>query len=106
MSSATPRGDRRPVLPRSDDHTRAFTQGWERLARSGRYDLRRLREAMLLLIARDGRLEAQWRDHPLRGERADHRECHAGGGLLLVYRPSEDAVLFVRLGIHADLFER
>lgn len=61
---------------------------------------------MLLLIARDGPLGAQWRDHPLRGEWADHRECHAGGDFLLIYRLSDDTVLFVRAGTHADLFER
>ncbi len=58
-----------------------------RLSHSGRYDLNRLKEAMLLLIANEGGLPAEFDDHPLRGEWADHRECHIGGDFLLVYLP-------------------
>jgi mRNA interferase YafQ len=71
--------------------------------------MRQLKEAMLLLIANDGPLPAEWLDHPLTGDWADHRECHIGGDFLLIYRlsgsgASED-VIFVRAGTHADLFE-
>ena len=36
----------------------------------------RLKEAMILLIANDVPLGAEWLDHALKGEWADHRECH------------------------------
>ncbi len=65
----------------------------------------RLKEAMLLLIAGDGPLGPAWRDHALKGEWADHRECHIGGDFLLIYRADERSVIFVRAGTHADLFE-
>ncbi|MCC7285987.1 MAG: type II toxin-antitoxin system YafQ family toxin, partial [Burkholderiaceae bacterium] len=48
----------------------------------------RLKEAMLLLVARDEPLGPEWLDHPLVGEWADHRECHIGGDFLLIYRLS------------------
>ena len=38
-----------------------------RLSRSGRYDLKRLEEAMLLLIANDAPLGPEWLDHALMG---------------------------------------
>ncbi len=38
---------------------------------------------MLLLIANDGPLGAEWLDHPLKGEWEGHRECHIGGDFLL-----------------------
>lgn len=71
--------------------------------------MKRLKEAMLLLVARDEPLGPEWLDHPLVGEWADHRECHIGGDFLLIYRLSgvgdAQQVVFVRAGSHADLFE-
>lgn len=76
---------------------------------SGRYDMNRLKEAMLLLVANDGPLGPEWLDHVLKGEWADHRECHIGGDFLLIYQlqgNGNDGMLsFVRAGTHADLFE-
>jgi mRNA interferase YafQ len=69
----------------------------------------RLKEAMLLLVARDAPLGAEWLDHPLAGDWADHRECHIGGDFLLIYRlggaGDAEQIVFVRAGTHADLFE-
>lgn len=68
----------------------------------------RLKQAMLLLIANDGPLGPEWKDHPLVGRWSDHRELHAGGDFLLIYRMGEaddGAVVFVRAGTHADLFQ-
>ena len=60
---------------------------------------------MLLIVANDGPLPAQWRDHALRGEWADHRECHVGGDFLLIYQCDSSMVVFVRAGTHSELFE-
>ncbi len=68
--------------------------------------MQRLKEAMLLLIANDGPLPAEWLDHELQGEWSDHRECHAKGDLLLIYRLDADGVIFVRAGTHSELFGR
>jgi mRNA interferase YafQ len=69
----------------------------------------RLKQAMLLLIARDLPLGPEWLDHALAGVWADHRECHVGGDFLLIYRLSgsgnAEHIVFVRAGSHADLFE-
>ena len=70
--------------------------------------MRQLKEAMLLLIANDGSLGPEWRDHVLKGNWAGHRECHIGGDFLLAYKIDDDhrsgIVIFVRAGTHADLF--
>ena len=60
---------------------------------------------MLLLIANDVALGPEWFDHPLKGEWADHRECHVGGDFLLIYTADDRQITFVRAGTHADLFE-
>jgi mRNA interferase YafQ len=105
MTSKKPASSKRAPLPRASDYTKGFRKDWEHLSRSGRYDMNRLKVAILLLIANDAPLGAEWLDHPLKGDWADHRECHIGGDFLLVYRLEGDAVLFVRSGTHSDLFE-
>jgi mRNA interferase YafQ len=101
---------KRAPFPRTCDYTKAFRKDYERLSRSGRYDMNRLKEVMLLLIANDAPLDREWLDHPLKGEWARYRECHVGGDFLLIYEIAEAAgkagsVVFVRAGTHADLFQ-
>ena len=65
---------------------------------------------MLLLIAGDGPLGPERRDHPLKGSWARYRECHIGGDFLLIYRIEDTdgptgSVHFARAGTHTDLFE-
>jgi len=101
---------KRAALPRASDYTKAFAKDWERLSRTGRYDLNRLKEAMLLLIGNDAPLGPEWLDHPLKGEWAGSRECHIGGDFLLIYALDDQArdsgtIIFVRAGTHADLFK-
>jgi mRNA interferase YafQ len=91
-------------LPRVADYTKTFLKDWQRLSHSGRYDMVRLKEAMILLIANDQPLGAEWLDHALKGEWADHRECHIGGDFLLIYQLENNAINFVRAGTHSDLF--
>ena len=104
-----PAASKRAAPPRSCDYARSFLKDWERLSRSGRFDMNRLKQAMLLLIANDAPLGPEWLDHPLRGEWAGHRECHIGGDFLLAYKIDDSQktglVIFVRTGTHAELFD-
>ena len=105
MRSNRPASGKRTAPPRACDFTKAFLKDWDRLSHAGRYDLKRLKEAMLLLIADDAPLGPQWLDHPLKGDWSDHRECHIGGDFLLIYRLERGTIIFVRAGSHAGLFE-
>jgi mRNA interferase YafQ len=109
MTSKKPASAKRASLPRAADYTKTFLKDWERLSHSGRYDMNRLKQVMLMLIANDEPLGAEWLDHPLKGEWEGHRECHIGGDFLLAYRVENHGktgmVIFVRTGTHADLFE-
>jgi mRNA interferase YafQ len=100
---------KRAALPRAADYTRSFRKDWERLSRSGRFDMNRLKEVMMMLIANDEPLGPEWLDHALKGEWIGHRECHVGGDFLLAYKIGEtgkdDFIIFVRAGTHADLFQ-
>ena len=64
----------------------------------------RLKDAMLLLIANDASLGPEWLDHALKGEWADHRECHIGGDFLLISQLESNQLNFVRAGSHSELF--
>ena len=108
LSTRSPNG-KRARLPKASSYTKQFLKDWKRSFRSARFDLRRLKSVMLLIVGADGPLPAEWNDHALVGNWTGHRECHCGGDFLLVYRLDDDsepgAVVFVRLGTHADLFE-
>ncbi len=95
---------KRATLPRAADYTKSFLKDWQRLSHSGRYDMVRLKEAVILLIANDAPLGAEWLDHALKGEWADHRECHIGGDFLLIYQVEGNVINFVRSGTHSELF--
>ena len=109
MTSKRTAASKRAALPRAADYTKYFLKDWDRLSRAGRYDMNRLKEAMLLLIANDSPLGPEWLDHPLGGDWEGHRECHIGGNFLLAYKLADSGkhglIVFVRAGTHADLFE-
>lgn len=105
MTSKKAASSKRTAPPRACDYSKAFIKDWERLSRSGRYDLKRLKEAMLLLIAGEAPLGPEWFDHPLKGGWSDHRECHIGGDFLLIYRLEGRTIIFTRAGTHSELFE-
>lgn len=72
--------------------------------------MNRLKGVMLQLIANDARLGPEWKDHPLKGNWANHRECHIGGDFLLIYTLNDEAekggnIVFVRAGTHSELFD-
>lgn len=100
---------KRANLPRMADYTKAFVKDWERLNHSGRYNMKQLKEVMLLLIANDEPLPAEWLDHALVSEWQGFRECHVGGDFLLIYQlekqGKQEMVIFTRAGTHSELFE-
>lgn len=57
-------------------------------------------------LANDQPLEEKYRDHKLKGEYKDFRECHIKPNLLLIYQREEDFLILtcVSLGSHSDLF--
>lgn len=109
-SSKKSAASKRTRPPRRVDFTRDFHKDWERLSRSGRYDMNRLKSVMLHLIANEAPLGPDRRDHALRGAWANHRECHIGGDFLLIYQVDDSpkpggSINFVRAGTHAELFK-
>ncbi len=99
---------KRTKLPRDSSKSKNFIKNWEKLSRSGKHDMNIIKEAMLLIIANDNPLPAEWNDHKLKGFSQEVRECHVKGDLLLVYRIFENEngglVLFLNTGTHSEIF--
>ncbi len=99
---------KRTKLPRDVVKAKKFLKDFERLSNSGKHDMNILKEAMMLLIANDFPLPAEWKDHALKGDAKGVRECHIKGDLLLMYRTedetSDDLITFMRIGTHSEIF--
>src|SRR3546814_9908402 len=95
-SNKKPAISKRASFTREASYEKRFAKDWERLSRSGRYNMKQLKEAMMLLIANDAPLGPEWLDHDLKGDWSDHRECHIGGDFLLIYTIEGNLVNFVR----------
>lgn len=66
--------------------------------------MEKLRTVLSILL--EGKvLPAHYKDHPLRGEWKDFRDCHIEADWLLIYKIDGNALYLVRTGTHSDIFE-
>jgi mRNA interferase YafQ len=84
--------------------TAQFKKDLRKVARSGRYKVEDLLEAVDDL-ARDQRLLERYRDHALTGDLSACRECHIRPDWLLIYELSPGRLVLVRTGSHSELFD-
>jgi len=49
-------------------------------------------------------LPPEAKDHNLKGNWKDFRECHLGGDMLLVYAVFDKEIVFTRIGTHSEIF--
>ncbi|MBQ7155697.1 MAG: type II toxin-antitoxin system YafQ family toxin [Synergistaceae bacterium] len=108
MTAQKSSGLRRTPFPREIHYYADFKRDWEKLERSGKHDMHRIKEAISLLMMNEGPLTADWRDHKLSGDWEGFRELHVKGDLLVVYQMSKksrfEVVVFYRIGTHSELF--
>lgn len=50
-------------------------------------------------------LDRKYKDHPLKGNFEQYRECHLKPDLLLIYRIHEGEVQLIDIGSHNELFQ-
>ena len=57
-------------------------------------------------LRRDEPLDLKYKDHPLKGKYAGHRECHINSDWLLIYKKMKEKLVLhlARTGTHSDLF--
>ena len=51
------------------------------------------------------RLDSKFKDHQLKGELKEFRECHIKPDLLLIYRVRENFLELIDIGSHSELFK-
>lgn len=85
--------------------SKQYQRAIKKVARSGRYKISEI-EKVVNLIAAGKKLEAQYKDHALKGSLAQYRECHIYNDLLLVYyiRNEELILALINIGSHSELF--
>ena len=79
-----------------------FRDDLKRQSRRGR-DIHDL-FAVVELLAEEGALPAGYGAHKLSGEWSGVWECHIEADWLLIYAVTDDELLLIRTGTHADLF--
>lgn len=85
--------------------TTKFRRGLKRAGKQGK-NISEL-EAVIDMLRRGKKLPPKYRDHKLRGNRKDYRECHIQPDWLLVYRIQDDKLILTltEIGSHAELFD-
>ena len=87
---------------RAPSYTKQFERDLRLMIRRNK-DIEKIKTVIGSLI--DGEdLTERYRDHILVGIYKGRRECHIQADWLLVYKLTEDEIIFERTGTHADLF--
>lgn len=84
--------------------TSKFQKDLKKIRKRG-YDLSLLKEAIIIL-AKGKELPEKYKDHPLKGNFVNCRECHITPDWLLIYEKTEDELYLylTRTGTHSDLY--
>lgn len=82
--------------------TKQFEKDVKRIQRRGK-NLEKMKIVIRSLLEEES-LDPIHRDHKLIGNWHGRRECHIESDWLLIYKPTEDQILFERTGTHSDLF--
>jgi mRNA interferase YafQ len=90
-------------MGRSIRPTSRFKKDLRLMKRRGK-DIDKL-EKIVTLLAHDQPFALEHRDHSLKGERTNHRECHIEANWLLIYRKIDNELILFRTGSHSDLFD-
>lgn len=87
-------------------YTKQFRKDLKRIEGSGNKNIEKLKVVVRVLLE-GKRLDPSYKDHNLRGNYKNRRECHIEPDWLLVYKIviDEKAIIFERTGSHADIFE-
>lgn len=84
--------------------TSKFQKDLKKISKRG-YDLSLLKDVINVLAIGE-ELPAKYKDHPLKGNFVNCRECHITPDWLLIYEKTEDELYLylTRTGTHSDLY--
>ncbi len=83
--------------------TKQFNKDLKKVIKQGK-DAQKLIDITTKLINEE-KLEEKHKDHKLKGDFKERRECHIEPDWLLVYKTEETEIIFERTGSHSELFK-
>ena len=84
-------------------YAKQFGNDLKRMLNRGKLK-KKIKDVLKKLIDEE-QLDARYKDHKLIGNLKDRRECHIEPDWLLIYKKTNDEIVFERTGTHSDLFE-
>lgn len=87
--------------------TKGFEKSFRRLTRGGLTKRNKDSITEVIHMLASGKvLDKKYKDHQLKGEYKDYRECHVLNDLLLMYKIENDELILVlaNIGSHSQLF--
>lgn len=86
--------------------SKKFRKAWKKLLKSGRKDEIELTMLIVDNLSKSIALDLKYKDHALKGNMQEFRECHISGNFLLIYYTDEvnKELHLVDLGSHSELF--
>jgi mRNA interferase YafQ len=85
--------------------TKKFQKSLKKVIKSSCLKNRKDAEKVVSLLKEGNKLPNKYKDHQLKGEFKDYRECHIKSDLLLVYQVIENelVLLLIDIGSHSEL---
>lgn len=84
-------------------YTRQFAKDMKKMQKRGKLS-KKIKNIMRDLV-NEISLGGKYRDHKLIGYYKGRRECHVEADWLLIYKTTEQEIIFERTGTHSDLFD-
>jgi mRNA interferase YafQ len=86
-------------------YAKTFRKSIKRIKRSVGFDAARL-ESIIDYLGNCKKLPSVFRDHELKGDYVNCRECHVTSDILLIYRINDqlEIITIVDIGSHSQLF--
>lgn len=85
------------------DQSNGFKRDMKRALKRGKLPEKLFAVVDMLCVGQP--LPVRYRDHVLKGNWKEHRECHLEPDWLLIYRVADDCLYLVATGTHSDLFK-
>ncbi len=84
-------------------YSKQFAKDLKRMQKRGKSS-KKIKNIMRDLVS-EIPLDVRYRDHKLIGYYKGRRECHVEADWLLIYKTTEQVIIFERTGTHSDLFD-
>ena len=84
-------------------YTKRFKKDLQRIIKSGK-NVQKLKTVIKLLVTQE-RLPAKYKEHKLMGEFKERLECHIEPDWLLIYKITDERIIFETTGSHSELFK-